>query len=294
MSSEKTHCCPICSKAMPASVSDWNFYCVNCDYWAADLKYDIASESDEIFDSSRNDGEVIGFLDAIRIQNFNILLDRIREILGNKPLRILDVGCATGLFIQVATARGHSVLGLEPNPKMAAAAKGKGFDVIGGYFPDAITDDHCFDLIIFNDVFEHIPELSGIVAGVKRKLREKGLLVINLPNSDGLLFVFGRILFGLGITKLWDRLWQKMFYTPHLHYFNKKSLDKYLSKHGLSPCSSSIELSVMSISGLWARVSVDRSASFAKKIAMYVSALSVYPFLQFFPKDTFAAFYKKN
>lgn len=122
----------------------------------------------------------------------------------------------------------------------------------------------------------------------------KGLLVISLPSSDGLLFVLGRVFFGLGITKLWDRLWQKMFYTPRLHYFNKKSLDKYILRYGFNSCSSSIELSVMSIAGLWARVSVDRSTSLARKTAMYVAALCVYPFLQFFPKDTFAAFYKKD
>lgn len=286
--------CPICAQGMPLKVADWTFYCPACDYWSADLKYDIASESDEIFDFDQEGGEVISFLDAIRVRNFNIILDRVSGLTEGRPLRILDVGCATGLFIRIAAARGHVLLGLEPNPKMAATAQKKGLDVVNGYFPEALAEGDAFDLIIFNDVFEHIPELTGIIDGALSRLNEGGLLVINLPSSRGLLFHMGKLLYGMGVEKLWDRLWQKMFYTPHLHYFNEASLDKLLLGRGMKLRSTPIELSAVSVSGLWARISVDASASFVKRAVMYVAALAVYPFMHFFPKDTFVAFYGRK
>lgn len=277
---------------MSQRIAPWAFYCSPCDYWSANLAYDIQSTSDEIF--SGGDEEAISFLDSLRIRNFNILLDKAEATLGATKLSILDVGCATGLFVAVATARGHSVLGLEPNPRMAASAKEKGLNVIEGYFPDALPSDIAFDLITFNDVFEHIPHLSGIMDGIKSRLKPNGLLVLNLPNSKGLLFRMGQIAYKLGVTNLWHRLWQTMFYTPHLHYFNSKSLDAFVSRFGMKACSSSIELPTMSISGLWGRVSADKKTSFPKKVFTYSSALAVYPVLQFFPQDTFAAFYKKS
>jgi SAM-dependent methyltransferase len=282
--------CPICSAPLTARVSSWSFYCPKCDYWAADLKPDIESRSDEIF--GQEEEETISFLDAVRIQNFNILLDRVREVRGDRPLDILDVGCATGLFIRVAKSRGHRVLGIEPNPRMAAGAKAQGLDVVQGYFPDAVPASQTFDLITFNDVFEHIPDLPPILQGVKTKLKPDGVLVLNVPSSRGLLFRMGKLGYRLGVTNLWHRLWQTMFYTPHLHYFNVGSLDALATQFGMRPCAPPVELSTVALSGLWARVSADKSASLPKRLATYSAALGLYPLLSVFPKDTFAAFYR--
>lgn len=276
---------------MASRISSWNFYCSSCDYWSADLPYDISSENNDLFNLDQEKEEAISFLNAVRTKNFNILLNQIKKIFGDKPLKILDIGCATGLFIQMASSRGHHAVGIEPNPKMASISKNKGLNVINGYFPEAIENGELFDLIIFNDVFEHIPELSNTMAGLKDKLKTDGLLIINLPTSDGFLFHLGKILYKLRITTLWDRLWQKMFYTPHLHYFNVSSLNKWVAQFGFDVKSKQIELDVLSISGLWKRISVDKNNYFLKNLVVYCAVLLLNPLLRLFPKDTVANFY---
>lgn len=285
--------CPICSKEMIQKISNYNYQCLPCDYWSADLPYEINTTSKEIFGESEENDQYISFLDAIRIQNFNILLNRIDEFYHGKKLKILDVGCATGLFLKVAQSRGHQVVGLEPNPKMAKSSQKKGLNVINGYFPNDISDQNKFDIIIFNDVFEHIPDLSIILSGVNDRLDKNGMLIINLPNSNGFFFKLGAILYKVGFTNLWDRLWQKMFYTPHLHYFNEKSLNKYVSKYSFKTFSPTLSLDILSIDGLWDRISADKDVTFFKKIFLYVATITVYPFLNLFPKDAFASFYKR-
>ena len=45
-----------------------------------------------------------------------------------------------------------------------------------------------FDAIIFNDVFEHLPDPIDAIVAVERLLADDGILVLNLPSSDGLFF----------------------------------------------------------------------------------------------------------
>lgn len=284
--------CPICRGKMEKRAAAWTSYCRTCDYWGAGLKYDIESEHDEIF--TGKDESAISFLDALRTENFKRLLASVEALMPGRPLSILDVGCAAGLFLQIAQSRGHTVLGLEPNPKMAAAAKCRGLNVLQGYFPDALSADTRFDVITFNDVFEHIPELDGILTAARERLSTRGVLILNLPNSKGLLFQIGQAVYRFGVTNPWDRLWQTMFYTPHLHYFSSQSLDKLVGRFGFVPARRTIELPIMTVNGLWARVQADRETAWPKRVVNYVAALVMYPVLRFFPQDAFAAFYRPS
>lgn len=56
--------------------------------------------------------------------------DAVAADLGARPgLRVLDVGCGTGKSAQMFLARGCTVLGLEPDARMAAVATARGLDV---------------------------------------------------------------------------------------------------------------------------------------------------------------------
>lgn len=294
MTTLKVQLCAICSDSMVNKISNWSFYCVKCNYWSSDLPVDIVNEHDEVFSLTSDNLKPIGFLDAVRIENFDLILDHINKLSNNKSSKILDVGCATGLFIEMANARGHDVWGIEPNPKMASISKSKGLKVKSGYFPDAILGEGEFDFIVFNDVFEHIPDLSLILNGVSGKLKRGGVLVINLPNSDGFLFSLGKYLYKFNLETLWDRLWQKMFHTPHLHFFNSSSLDKFLLSFGFYVRKKPINLSVFSTSGLWGRVSADKNSYFLKNIVIFCAIVVIRPVLLFFPKDSIVNFYSQK
>ena len=66
-----------------------------------------------------------------------------------------------------------------------------------------------FDAIIFNDVFEHLPDPIDAIVAVERLLADDGILVLNLPSSDGLFFRVSTLLNRLGWRGPYERLWQR-------------------------------------------------------------------------------------
>ena len=70
--------------------------------------------------------------------------------------------------------------------------------------------------------FEHLTNLHKVI-NTSLALKKDGIIIINSPTSDGIIFNFSLFLMNLGFTKFYDRLWQKNMSSPHLSYFNKKT-----------------------------------------------------------------------
>jgi SAM-dependent methyltransferase len=73
----------------------------------------------------------------------------IDEVLGPdaEGLRILDVGCGTGIASRPMAARGATVLGVEVAPRMAEIARGHGIDVELGAFEEWDAAGRTFDRV---------------------------------------------------------------------------------------------------------------------------------------------------
>jgi SAM-dependent methyltransferase len=196
--------------------------------------------------------------------------------------------------LKIAGVRGHIATGVEPNPIMAKIASDKGYNVVNGYFPAAIQPTSKFDVIIFNDVFEHIPDLNEILNNCKIFLNDDGVLIISLPNSGGVFFRLAKMLATVGITGPWNRLWQVMFYTPHLHYFGSGSLDGLLMKHDFMNQSKTIEIEAVSLSGLWDRLAIDNSRRLLTRVFLYIGIVVFYPITKLFEQDAFFSIYKRK
>lgn len=249
--------------------------------------------ADDEAEDAIDDQEYISSLDVLRAKNFGMILDELAIQTNNRMLSILDVGCASGSFLSLAGARGHEVTGVEPNKKLCAFARKRGLKVIRDYFPPAEPFQHKFDVITFNDVFEHIPDINSILESCKDNLKEDGLLILNLPNSDGLIFRIAKTLTTMNVFGPWNRLWQTMFKTPHLHYFNHHSLNKLTQKHGLIPVTEKIEIPTIEVSGFWSRLQLDRSVGgLVKNLILYAGVLTLYPIIKLSEKDTFFIIYR--
>jgi 2-polyprenyl-3-methyl-5-hydroxy-6-metoxy-1,4-benzoquinol methylase len=239
-------------------VTSFNTYCKTCDYWGAELTVSIDIPEEQA-DQTIDDQAYIASLDTLRAKNFDFVLDALAKQAEHKNLSILDVGCASGSFMVRATSRGYTVQGVEPNKKLCAIARGRGLNVVGDFFPPAQGFQQKFDVIIFNDVFEHIPDINRILESCKSNLKEGGMLILNLPNSDGLIFKLAKLLALFKMQGPWDRLWQVMFKTPHLHYFNEASLNRLVGRHSFRPLIKKIEIPTIELNGLWDRLTIDRS-----------------------------------
>jgi SAM-dependent methyltransferase len=168
---------------------------------------------------------------------------------------MLDVGCAKGIFLKIDGNAGYTVTGLEPNEQFVQEIRSWSGTVINGFFPDAAAlSNKTFDVIIFNDSIEHIPDLGQVVKGIKDHLADNGIVIINVPTSDGLIFQTAGLLNKFGMNKPFDRLWQKNYSSPHIHYFNKRNLKLLFEKNGFSQryCMTSPHYT---IKGLWKRIS---------------------------------------
>jgi len=69
-------------------------------------------------------------------------------LLANRPRAVLDVGCGTGIATRIFSNRGLTVVGVEPDERMAAVARGHGVNVEPGTFEEWDPAGRLFDLLI--------------------------------------------------------------------------------------------------------------------------------------------------
>lgn len=271
--------CPACRHALVAGLAAWHFRCQACGYEAAALTPAINASAlhAQVDEQERESG-----LRGIRVRNFRRLLAEIRALRGGGTL--LDVGCAHGWFLAEAAASGFSVTGIEPDQGVSEATRRRGLEVRQGYFPASLAKDESFDVIVFNDVFEHIPDISGVAAACRDHLKAEGLLVINLPSSRGFFFRLSSLLYRLGIPAFFERMWQKDLPSPHLHYFHEDNLALLLRDQGFVVRTTG-SLPAVSLHGLYGRIACAGNRPLLANVVLYLGVASLLPLLKLFPRD---------
>lgn len=95
---------------------------------------------------------------------------------------VLDVGCSSGLFLDVARGRGWGTYGTELNKAELKLAVDGGHQVYGGLI-DELPDGLRFDLITLWDVFEHLKDGAAFLGSARQRLNPNGLLLLQIPNG---------------------------------------------------------------------------------------------------------------
>ena len=95
---------------------------------------------------------------------------------------LLDIGCGTGDFLQVAQSDGWRVCGVEPNEKARTLANEKTGDHVFDIDKLSQFEKHSFDVITLWHVLEHLPNLQEHILILKQLLKPEGRLVIAVPN----------------------------------------------------------------------------------------------------------------
>lgn len=84
------------------------------------------------------------------------------DLAAGQPDRTLDVGCGTGKVAVALARRGLSVLGVEPDPRMAEVARGHGVPVELAAFESWDPAGRRFDLITCGDAWHWIDPVRGL------------------------------------------------------------------------------------------------------------------------------------
>jgi SAM-dependent methyltransferase len=99
--------------------------------------------------------------------------------------RFLDVGCATGFFLNgIRQSTGWEVHGVEFGRDAVTYARHKlGLDVFEGDLEDANYPDGHFDYVHVNNVLEHVLDPVGLLAECRRVLKPGGHFFLAVPNG---------------------------------------------------------------------------------------------------------------
>lgn len=103
-------------------------------------------------------------------------------------LRILEVGCGTGHWLEVLHAEGLHVTGLDPSAGMLAQARARlpGRDLVRGQAEHLPWGDQSFDRLFCINAIHHFVDKAAFLTEAKRILRPGGiLLTIGLDPHTG-------------------------------------------------------------------------------------------------------------
>ncbi len=143
--------------------------------------------------------------------------------------RVLEVGCGTGGF-RAHLDQANEYWGVEIAEPAAALAACRLDRVLQGDFLAKAPEipDGYFDLIVCNDVMEHMPDHDRFLDTLKAKLSPGGHLILSVPNMRHLA-----CLFELLVRKDWRYREEGVLDRTHLRFFTRKSLARTLRDHGL-------------------------------------------------------------
>lgn len=148
--------------------------CTTAHYW----------QSMQEFDDPQGTLPVAGS-EQRRFKRSKSFLDQIAKLLGQPPeqIRLLDVGCSSGAFLNTAVKLGFRAEGVEPAPKAAATAQAAGLKVHQGLLQEAGYADGQFDAITLFEVIEHLQQPLELLHECQRILRPGGILLIGTGNA---------------------------------------------------------------------------------------------------------------
>lgn len=157
------------------------------------------------------------------LNHYRNICTRIRELTNKREVRLLEIGCGTGLLLHVAQEFGLKSIGIEYNESMVEyGIKNFGANIIKGDINTTTFEESSFDVIIMADVIEHLFDPLGTLKYCNKLLVSSGVLFLSTPNIDSQLFQ------QLGAK--WDIIGP----SEHLYYFNIYTIKSILNKSGFS------------------------------------------------------------
>ena len=136
------------------------------------------------------------------------------------PGRMLEIGCASGAFLEKMARKGWYVEGIELSRKASERARAFGHKIINAAVEDAPDPLQLYDLIVGWMVLEHLHDPVGVLKKLRRWVKADGWFVFSVPNADSFEF------------KLFRERWYALHLPNHLYHYTPNTLEKVLNKGG--------------------------------------------------------------
>ncbi len=139
--------------------------------------------------------------------------------------RVLDIGCGDGhLLADLRDVAGYDLelSGIEFSTDAIASARRLGIDVAEGRAEDVELPEGSFDLVILNQLIEHVREPAALLRSIARWLRPGGHVFVETPNIDSV------------DARLFRRRYWGGYHLPrHFHLFDTRTLERLAEQEGL-------------------------------------------------------------
>jgi len=155
------------------------------------------------------------------------------RFITNAPTKSLEVGCRGAKHSKLLkqTFTNLEAWGIEPesNAQIINEAKNNLDFFINDYLtPNTPNIPHnFFDLIIFNDVLEHMYDPWEVLIACKKLLNKNGIVVISLPNIR-----HKSIMKELFLNDNFEYTEEGLLDVSHIRFFTKRSMQKMLTDCG--------------------------------------------------------------
>ena len=141
-------------------------------------------------------------------------------------LKVLEIGCGEGAF-SIDIRNAIETWGIEPDQRSAEVAKTRLFKVFVNTF-DAVKAElpaNYFDLIVCNDVIEHMTDHDAFLRSIQDHMAPGAYLVGSLPNVR-----FYSNLFNLLVARDWHYRDSGILDRTHFRFFTMRSVRRSLEE----------------------------------------------------------------
>ena len=138
-------------------------------------------------------------------------------------MRILDLGCSLGWFVETAVEDGASAVGIDIDaPGLATARRDRdarcAFLAADG---EALPfRDHSVDVVVFNHIYEHVVDPDAVMAEIRRVLSPDGIAYLGLGNRLGLIEPHYKLPFLSWLPHRMSDRYVRMFHRAD-HYYER-------------------------------------------------------------------------
>lgn len=193
------------------------------------------------------DGEIDGYLNTkrdvkTRINTLFSMLDA--DLFNGDNKKYLDIGCGVGWALMVAKEYGFEACGVEPEVKAVKFARSElRLNVVNSYFSSDLFEHESFDLIVMDQVLEHLSNPLNFLVDAFKLLKPGGIFFLGVPPLDwsrkaisislhfssNMINKIRKISYLKSIVPILDKY--DLFISPegHINYFTAKSI-KILAK----------------------------------------------------------------
>lgn len=183
----------------------------------------LAYSNDDAVNKKRNKQSNINY----HVWRFERRIKEIEKFKLNG--KMLDVGCGNGYFLQAAKERGWDCTGVEfSKNNVNFAIENFGLNIIEGDVESIKFEENTFDVVVLNDVIEHLHDPMNTLLEINRILKNEGIVVIFTMDAGSLN------------AKLTGKRWTFIGPHAHLYYFTKKTLHSIIENSGFNILQSSI------------------------------------------------------